>query len=165
MTECAAREPAVKGEGGGQELPPAGFPSPFHLLPSAGTVLAVASGGGGGAAGASELLRGVLGPCLCIRGTRWHVPGKDKLREASCSRGHGGGGGGHCLGCRSNCYLHHIFLPSPISALGTAGSGRQQAQRPGRESKHDKDSMLWPCMAPTPSWPGPGCPCPTPGCS
>lgn len=51
MTECAAREPAVKGEGGGQELPPAGFPSPFHLLPSAGTVLAVASGGEGGRSG------------------------------------------------------------------------------------------------------------------
>lgn len=95
MTECAARELAVKGEEGGQELPPAGFPSPFHLLPSAGTVLAVASGG---AAGASELLRGVLGPCLCIRSTRWHVPGKDKLREASCSRGHGGGGGDTLLG-------------------------------------------------------------------
>ena len=111
-------------------------------------------------------------PVPGTRGTHRHVPGRDKRQEAFRSRGQCGSGGGHCFGCRSNRCLRCIFLPSPISLLGpgngrqqraAAGSGGQQAQRPGKETEHDKASTPRPCTAPAPSRLGPGRPRPAPG--
>lgn len=93
-------------------------------------------------------------PAPGTRGTHWHVPSKDKCQEASCSRDWGGSVGGNAALDADLTVIYHIFLPSPILALGTAGSGGRQAQRLGEETKRDRESMPRMCTVPTPrSWP------------
>lgn len=131
----------------GVALLPLAFPAPSTCSPSVPhSVCALLPVGQGRAVRVSELLRGGWGHACGMAEAQRHplvcswqgqAPGGFSLAV----------GGGYCLGCKFSCYHHCIFLPSPILAPGTVGSGRQQAQRLSKETKCDKWSMRWPHTA------------------